>query len=67
MKIRRRQPRGLNEPLRHPDHPRPVTRREFLGQGFVTGGIALAGASVFSLFADPRRAFAALSRYIAQL
>jgi hypothetical protein len=61
MKIRRKQALGLNDPLRHPDHPRPVTRREFLGQGFVTGGIALAGASAFSLFANPRAAYAALS------
>ena len=61
MKIRRQPPRGLNQPLRHPDHPRPITRREFLGQGFITGGVALAGVSVFSLFADPRKAYASLS------
>ena len=67
MKIRRKQARGLNEPLRHADHPRPVTRREFLGQGFITGSIALAGASVFSLFADPRKAYATLSPDIALL
>ena len=67
MKIRRKRVRGPNEPLRHPDHPRPVTRREFLGQGFVTGSIALAGASVFSLFADPRKAYATLSPDIALL
>jgi hypothetical protein len=67
MKIRRKQPLGLNGPLRHPDHPRPVTRREFLGQGFITGGIALAGASVFSLFANPRAAYASLAPDIAAL
>ena len=61
MKIRRKQALGLNDPLRHADHPRPVTRREFLGQGFVTGSIALAGASAFSLFANPRAAYAALA------
>ena len=61
MKIRRKQALGLNDPLRHSDHPRPVTRREFLGQGFVTGSIALAGASAFSLFADPRAAYASLA------
>jgi len=53
MKIRRKRALGLNEPLRHPDHPRPVTRREFLAQGFITGSIAFAGASAFTLFADP--------------
>ena len=67
MKKRRKQALGLNDPLRHPDHPQPLTRREFLGQGFVTGGIALAGASAFSLFANPRAAYAALSPDIAAL
>ncbi len=67
MKIRRKQALGPKEPLRHPDHPRPVTRREFLGQGFITGGVALAGVSAFSLFADPRKAYATLSPDIAQL
>src|SRR5882672_10890879 len=67
MKIRRKRALGLNEPLRHPDHPRPVTRREFLAQGFITGSIAFAGASAFSLFADPRKAYAALSPDIAAL
>jgi hypothetical protein len=67
MKIRRQPPPGPNQPLRHPDHPRPITRREFLGQGFITGGAALAGVSVFSLFADPRKAYAALSPDIAKL
>ncbi len=54
MKIRRKRALGLNEPLRHADHPLPVTRRQFLGQGFMTGGVAMVGASAFSLFADPR-------------
>ena len=67
MKIRRKQALGPKEPLRHPDHPRPVTRREFLGQGFITGSVALAGVSAFSLFADPRKAYATLSPDIAQL
>ncbi|HKC17084.1 MAG TPA: hypothetical protein VKC11_10295 [Steroidobacteraceae bacterium] len=67
MKIRRKRALGLNEPLRHPDHPRPVTRREFLAQGFITGSIAFAGASAFTLFADPRKAYAALSPDIAAL
>jgi len=67
MKIRRKRALGLHEPLRHPDHPRPVTRRQFLAQGFITGGITLAGASVFSLFANPRSAYAALAPDIAAL
>ena len=67
MKIRRKQALGLNEPLRHPDHPLPVTRRQFLAQGFLTGGVAMVGASAFSLFANPRAAYAALSPDIAAL
>ena len=67
MKIRPKRAHGPKEPLRHPDHPRPVTRREFLGQGFIGGTVAFAGASVFSLFADPRKAYATLSPDIAQL
>lgn len=67
MKIRRKPAPGPKVPLRHADHPRPVTRREFLGQGFITGTAAVAGASVFSLFADPRKAYATLAPDIAKL
>ncbi|WP_444928880.1 hypothetical protein ACJJIF_13550 [Microbulbifer sp. SSSA002] len=51
----------LDQPLRHPDHRRPVTRRDFLAQGFRAGMATVLGGSVFSLFADPRSAHAALS------
>jgi hypothetical protein len=61
MRIRRKHSFGLDEPLRHPDHAPPVSRRDFISQGFVKGGAALAGASVFGMFADPRAARAALS------
>ena len=50
-----------NEPLLHPDHPRPVTRRDFLRQGFISGAGMVMGSSIFSLFANPREAYAALS------
>ena len=50
-----------DEPLRHPDHRRPVTRREFLSQGFLTGLGLVTAPSIFSLFANPRAAYAALS------
>ena len=67
MKIRRKRPLGLNDPLRHPDHPLPTTRRQFLAQGMISGGVAMVGASAFSLFANPRAAYAALSPDIAAL
>ncbi len=50
-----------NEPLFHRDHARPSTRREFVAQGFQAGLGTLLGGSVFSLFANPRAAHAALS------
>jgi len=50
-----------DEPLRLAGHRRPVTRREFLAQGFIRGLGLLAAPSVFSLFANPRAARASLS------
>jgi hypothetical protein len=57
---------GLNEPLRHPDHPRPRTRREFLSQGFLTGAATVVAPSLFGLLA-PRHARAALAPDISGL
>ncbi len=37
------------EPLFHLDHPRPRTRREFLGQGFIAGLGMVASPSLFGL------------------
>jgi hypothetical protein len=61
MKFKRKRPLGIHEPLRHPDHRRPVTRREFLAQGVRGATATVAGLSVYSLFADPRAARAALA------
>lgn len=55
---RKYQPVNVDDPLRHPDHPRPVTRREFIRQGFMTGAASIATGGVFSLFANPREAMA---------
>ncbi len=38
-----------NTPMRHPDHRRPVTRRDFLAQGFLTGAAIVASPSLFGL------------------
>ncbi|HID50208.1 MAG TPA: general secretion pathway protein GspF [Chromatiales bacterium] len=54
-------------PLLHDDHPRPVSRRDFLRQGFISGTGMVLGGSVFSLFANPRAAQAALSSDIQTL
>lgn len=67
MKLRRKRALGINEPLRHADHPRPFTRRQFLAQGFTGATATVAGFSLFSLFADPRKAYATLAPDIAAL
>jgi hypothetical protein len=53
--------RNYFEPLRHPDHRRPITRRDFIGQGFMAGTASVLGGGLLSLFADPRAAWATLS------
>ncbi len=58
---RKRKGLGVNEPLLFPDHPRPVTRRDFLRQGLISGLGMVAGGGILSLFANPRAAQAALS------
>jgi len=50
-----------NLPYRHPDHPRPVTRRQFVAQGFLSGAATVLAPSIFGMFANPRAAQAALS------
>jgi hypothetical protein len=52
---------GLNEPLRHQDHPRPRTRREFISQGFMTGAATVVGPTLLGMLANPRYARAALA------
>lgn len=46
-----KKPRWLSpdEPLRHPDHPRPVTRREFIRQGFIGGSAMVTGGALLNL------------------
>ena len=58
---KRRNARHWDSPQLHTDHPRPVTRRQFVAQGFMSGAAYTLGGGVMSLFADPRSAYAALS------
>ena len=53
--------RDYDAPQMHPDHKRPVTRRDFLSQGFISGGAMAVGGGVLSLFSNPRDALATLS------
>jgi len=50
--------RNFDAPQFHGDHPRPVTRRQFVAQGFMSGAAYATGAGILSLFANPREAFA---------
>ncbi len=58
---RRRGPLHPDEPIRQPDHPRPVTRRQFIAQGLMAGTGTVIAPTVFGLFVNPRAAEAALS------
>ncbi len=58
---KKRNARHLDAPQLHADHPRPVTRRQFVAQGFMTGAAYTLGGGIMSLFANPREAQAALS------
>ncbi len=57
----KRKAHRLDAPLRHPDHSRPMTRRELIAQGFMAGSATVLTGGVLSLFADPRAAYAALA------
>jgi hypothetical protein len=52
---RKRKARHWDAPQLHGDHPRPVTRRQFVAQGFMTGAAYTVGGMA-SLFATPRTA-----------
>ena len=58
---KRRKPLSPDEPLYHANHKRPVTRRDFLAQGLVSGLGMVMGPTIFGLFANPRQAHAILS------
>ena len=45
-------------PFEHQSHKRPVTRREFLGQGFITGAAMIMGPSLVGLFGRANEALA---------
>lgn len=57
MFIRKKGPRQLrlDEPILHESaHKRPVTRRDFIAQGLMTGPAILAGQTLLGLMANPR-------------
>nr|WP_206606225.1 hypothetical protein [Steroidobacter cummioxidans] len=57
IKSNRKRALGLDEPLKHESHKKPVTRRDFLAQGFTTGAATVVVPAAMSMLA-PRRAAA---------
>ncbi len=53
---KRKQPLHPDAPLLHRDHSRPVTRRDFLRQGFLSGTGMVMGGSLLGLLTNPRAA-----------
>lgn len=59
IKSRRKRAYGLNEPLRHEAHKKPVTRRDFLAQGFLTGAATIVAPTMLASLLKSGRAGAA--------
>ena len=69
MIIRRKSPRTLtpDEPLRHAEaHKRPVTRRDFIAQGFLTGAASVVAPAGLGLLLGSRSAHALSPDILAQ-
>jgi hypothetical protein len=64
IKSRKKRSLGLNEPLRHESHKKPVTRRDFLAQGFTTGAATVVAPAVLGALLGSRKAHAALGQDI---
>lgn len=67
MAKKKNRPLHPDEPLLHTDHPRPVTRREFISQGFMAGTGAVVGPSMLGMLTGSGEANAALSQDMVDL
>jgi hypothetical protein len=58
MYLLKKSPRGLglNEPIKHESHKRPVTRRDFIAQGFKTGPAIVAAPALLSMLMAAQKA-----------
>ena len=59
IKSRRKRALALDEPIRHESHKKPVTRRDFLAQGFMTGAATVVAPSMLAALMNPQLAGAA--------
>src|SRR5688500_1553334 len=60
IKSRPKRAQALNEPLRHGSHKKPVTRRDFLAQGFTTGAATVVAPATLGMMLNSRRAAAVI-------
>jgi hypothetical protein len=67
IKSRRKRALALGEPIKHESHKKPVTRRDFLAQGFITGAATVVAPAGVAALLGPKRANAALSPDIAAM
>jgi hypothetical protein len=58
IKSRKKRAYAPNEPLRHEGHKKPVTRRDFLAQGFITGAATIVAPTMLASLLKSGRAFA---------
>jgi hypothetical protein len=56
IKSQRRRKIGLDQPLKHELHKKPVTRRDFLAQGFMTGAATILAPSMLATMLKSQRA-----------
>ncbi|RPH52838.1 MAG: general secretion pathway protein GspF, partial [Lysobacterales bacterium] len=54
IKSRRKRALSVNQPLKHESHKRPVTRRDFLAQGFMSGAATVVAPSMLGMLMNPR-------------
>jgi hypothetical protein len=54
-------------PLKFDDHGRPMSRRQFIRQGFMSGSATVLSGGIFSMFANPNAAYAAVSNDLQSL
>jgi hypothetical protein len=67
IKSQRKRALALNEPIKHGSHKRPVTRRDFLAQGFTTGAATVVAPAMIGAMINPRLARADLASDIAAM
>src|SRR5262245_29130436 len=67
MRRRNRNRTNYDAPLKHPDHPRPRTRRQLLSQGFIFGAGTVLAGSLLTLRSNKAMALTLDPQLIARL